>query len=107
MPGYIYTCMMNMETYFQPKTSVNMYQEETLNSRDEKRTTIAVTWVVTVLCARQVPVSNIALGTGYPDRDFSLFSSVHVNTGLVPQLGCRKHPSITNPRHHYNHLTQY
>lgn len=99
--------MMNMEIYFQPKTAVNMNQDETLNKRDEKRTTIAVMWEVIVLCARQVPVSNFALGTGYPGRDFALFSSVHVNTGLVPHLGCRKHPSTTNPRHHYNHLTQH
>jgi hypothetical protein len=107
MPGYTYTCMMNMEIYFQPKTAVDTHQEETLDKRDETRTTIAITWVVFVFRARQVPVSNLALGTGYPDRDFSLFSSVHVNSGIVPHLRCRTHPPITNPRHHYHHLTQY
>jgi len=86
--------MMNTKIYFQPKADVNIYQEGTLNKRDEKRTTIAVMWVVIILCSRQVPVSNLALGTGYPDRDFSLFSAVHVNTRLVPHLRCRKHPYI-------------
>ena len=100
---------MNMEIYFEPKTDVNIYQEETLNKRDEKRTTIAVMWVVTMLCARQVPVSNLALGTGYPDRDFSLFPQSTSIPDLYLISGAESiHPPIhTNPRHHYNHLTKY
>jgi hypothetical protein len=44
---------------------------------DTKRTlNIADEWLTLLFCIQEIPDSNLSLETGYPDYEFSLFSSV-------------------------------